>query len=728
MATLVLSTAGQIIGGPIGGAIGATIGQQIDARIFAPKARHGPRLGDLAVQSSSYGSQIPKLFGTIRVAGTVIWSTDLQEQKDKSGGGKGRPKTVTYSYSASFAVALSGAGVKEVRRIWADGKLLRGEAGDFKSEIGAFRMHGGDEDQAPDPLIAASEGADGTPAYRGLAYAVFEDLQLADFGNRIPSLSFEVVAEKAASLAVIAEALSGGAVTADSGAVPLIGYAATGDSARSAIEALAEVLPVAVTDTGERLRLTGGGSPGLLEGGGDAWGPDGAGGRMEVERGAASAAAAEVSIAFYDPARDYQAGLQRAAAAGEAGLRTERRTLPAVVTSDGAKGLAEQRLAQGWAERRQAKAHYGWAQAGVRPGAAVRVPGQSGRWRVSRWSLEKMVVTLGLSGSPAGMPVPAAAAPGRPVLEPDLLHGPTTLALLDLPLPGAGDGVPRLHAAASGKNAGWRSAALLVSFDEGASWQGAGATAGAATMGTLVAPAAAGPSAILDLRTELLVELLGEGMWLESRDDAALAGGANLAAVGSELVQFGVAEQVGLKLFRLSRLLRGRRGTEYAGAHPAGERFVLIEAESLAPVEVPAAAMGGEARLLGAGLGDGADGVEARVAVTGEALRPPSPVHLRAARDADGGLRLSWVRRSRSGWTWPSGADTPLGEEKEAYRVTVTGGFGARAAETTEPFFVYTAALQAADGAAGAVEIEVVQLGTHGPSRPVSLLAGLGED
>ena len=100
MATLVLTAAGTAIGGPIGGAIGAIIGQSIDQRLFAPKARHGPRLGDLAVQTSSYGTQFPLIFGTMRAAGTVIWATDLIEQRSSTGGGKGRPKTVSYSYSA----------------------------------------------------------------------------------------------------------------------------------------------------------------------------------------------------------------------------------------------------------------------------------------------------------------------------------------------------------------------------------------------------------------------------------------------------------------------------------------------------------------------------------------------------------------------------------------------------------------------------------------------------
>jgi hypothetical protein len=73
----------------------------------------------------------------------------------------------------------------------------------------------GGEDQPADPLIASAEGVAKTPAYRGLAYAVFENLQLADYGNRIPSLSFEVEADQEPiSVARIAEVLSDGAILA----------------------------------------------------------------------------------------------------------------------------------------------------------------------------------------------------------------------------------------------------------------------------------------------------------------------------------------------------------------------------------------------------------------------------------------------------------------------------------------------------------------------------------
>ena len=73
-----------------------------------------------------------------------------------------------------------------MRRIWADGSEL-----DMTTL--PIRIYSGTEDQEPDPLIVAKEGAGNAPAYRGLAYIVFEDLALAPFGNRIPQFTFEVV-------------------------------------------------------------------------------------------------------------------------------------------------------------------------------------------------------------------------------------------------------------------------------------------------------------------------------------------------------------------------------------------------------------------------------------------------------------------------------------------------------------------------------------------------------
>jgi hypothetical protein len=723
MATLLLTAAGTAIGGPIGGAIGAIIGQSVDAKLLKPKGRQGPRLGDLAVQTSSYGSAIPKLFGTIRVAGTVIWATDLSEERSKSGGGKGRPSTTSYSYSASFAVALSGREILGVRRIWADGKLLRGAAGDFKSAT-EYRLYLGDEEQKPDPLIVAEEGVGSAPAFRGIAYALFEDFQLADYGNRIPSLTFEVEADMAPVLiGAIAETLSEGAVV--NGVTPAIrGYAANGDSVRGAIEALGDLVPLSFAEQGDALiLLPPPGSVDELDEGVLGASAGDAGGRSEVRRAAAGAIAVEIGLSYYDPARDYQTGLQRATR-GAPRQKSEQFSVAAVLDAGVAKAFAEARLAQLWAGRSEAVLHVPWRLSGLRPSDVLRIPGEAGRWRVERWTLDRMVTTLQLRKLAGVLPADAEANPGRPASNPDMAHGATHIVLRDLPL--GAEELPsraRLFAAAAGEEAGWRRAALMTSFDGGVSWEPIGASTQPAIMGVATNAIGVAGSALFDEVNSIEVELLNDAMWLESREDAALAAGANLAALGSELIQFGSVEPLGGNRFRLSRLLRGRLGSEWAAdGHEAGEDFVLIEADSFVLVEPRAASLGAEVRLLASGIADVPEGVLATASLTGEAIRPPAPVHLQAERLGSGAIAIHWTRRSRNGWAWLDGGGAPLGEESEAYRLTLSGDGFERNIITLSPTFLYSAEAQASDGLAGSLTIDVVQLGSLAASRSARLI------
>ena len=120
MATLLLVAAGAALGaGRIVGAAAALLGQAIDGQIFGSRGhQEGHRLTDLRLQTSTYGTAVPRLYGAMRVAGTVIWSTDLLESVHHSGGGKRSPSVTTYSYAASFAVALSSRPIRGVGRIW----------------------------------------------------------------------------------------------------------------------------------------------------------------------------------------------------------------------------------------------------------------------------------------------------------------------------------------------------------------------------------------------------------------------------------------------------------------------------------------------------------------------------------------------------------------------------------------------------------------------------------
>ena len=207
MASIILSSAGKAIGGALampqapglGALISKTIGGFIDQKLFSSmggKPRiQGSRLADLGVQTSTYGKMIPMVYGTVRTAGNMIWSLPIKETVNitsssagvggKGGGGKATQSTSSYSYSVTLAVGICEGEVTDILRVWADAKQL-----DLSQYT--VRIYKGSEAQTPDSLIQSIEGAGSTPAYRGLAYVVFENFPLADFGNRIPNFTFEV--------------------------------------------------------------------------------------------------------------------------------------------------------------------------------------------------------------------------------------------------------------------------------------------------------------------------------------------------------------------------------------------------------------------------------------------------------------------------------------------------------------------------------------------------------
>jgi hypothetical protein len=191
MASLILSTAGNAAFGPVGGFIGALAGSAIDnAAISAltPARVQPSRLSGLRVQASQEGAPIPIAYGRFRVAGQVIWASKFDEVNAKrTVGGKGGQRVVERSYTISFAIGLCEGAIDGIGKVWANGNLL-----DLSTL--PHRVYLGGEDQMPEPLIEAIEGLNNAPAFRGLAYVVFEDLPLGSYGDRIPQLAFEVMA------------------------------------------------------------------------------------------------------------------------------------------------------------------------------------------------------------------------------------------------------------------------------------------------------------------------------------------------------------------------------------------------------------------------------------------------------------------------------------------------------------------------------------------------------
>jgi hypothetical protein len=263
----------------------------------------------------------------------------------------------------------------------------------------------------------------------------------------------------------------------------------------------------------------------------------------------------------------------------------------------------------------------------------------------------------------------------------------------------------------------WPGAVTIWSSIDGLSYGPAGQALAPSIAGETLDDLPAGPTARWH-RASVRVRVFGGQ--LASVTDSQLLAGANAAAVRQpdgawEIIQFANAELVADRTYALSRLLRGQAGTEWAMAAPlpAGASFVLLDQHVVAVATgVDALERTLQLRVVAAGR-DHADPTALALALTPKstALRPLAPVHLKAARTAEG-VRFSWIRRTRiDGDSWVG--EVPLSEDKEQYALDILSGSAVvRSIVVAVPVALYTRDDELSDfGAAQtSLRIRVAQL------------------
>jgi hypothetical protein len=213
-----------------------------------------------------------------------------------------------------------------------------------------------------------------------------------------------------------------------------------------------------------------------------------------------------------------------------------------------------------------------------------------------------------------------------------------------------------------------------------------------------------GPIDRFDRAHSIRVVLAGGSLSSASESDV-LAGRNLLALRGGdgqwELLGFMNAELIGERTYRLSHFLRGLGGQDFLAARsaPAGSTIVLVD-EALVPLAQGARELGLRRILrIGPAMRDYGDASYVEVEATpGDlALRPLSPVHVRARRTQEG-IAISFLRRARldaDGW---EGLDPPLGEAMEAYQIDIMDGAAVkRSLFSATPAILYTTQHELAD-------------------------------
>lgn len=168
------------------------------------------------------------------------------------------------------------------------------------------------------------------------------------------------------------------------------------------------------------------------------------------------------------------------------------------------------------------------------------------------------------------------AGTGTPNIQPPTSISATRLELFDLPaFPTDAVTDAYLRYGVVGLGGDWTGSAVYRSDDGGANYALMQTLTAQATIGAVLNIIPAGTVYTWDNSTTIDV-LLTFGQ-LQSVTDIAVLNGANVCVIGDEVIQFQTAALLDTNKYRLSGLLRGRLGTEWAvGSHIAGERFIML--------------------------------------------------------------------------------------------------------------------------------------------------------
>ncbi|GAG96256.1 unnamed protein product [marine sediment metagenome] len=192
--------------------------------------------------------------------------------------------------------------------------------------------------------------------------------------------------------------------------------------------------------------------------------------------------------------------------------------------------------------------------------------------------------------------------------------------------------------------------------------------------------------------------------------------GNNIGMLGDEVIQWQTATLEANGSYTLSRLLRGRSGSEWAcGSHIAGEDFVVLNFNNLTFVAMD---IGDKQRYVQFRTTSVEMPVNSFV-ITSEPiylrnLKPLSPQHISGTRNGNGDVIIDWYRRTRIGGEWNDGQDIVLGEISEQYELDIYDGSTLVRTVTglITSIFTYTAAMQVTDfgSAQSVVDVDVYQI------------------
>jgi hypothetical protein len=428
-------------------------------------------------------------------------------------------------------------------------------------------------------------------------------------------------------------------------------------------------------------------------------------------------------VAYIDGDQDYRQASVEARRLTGGSNRVASSSLPLVMDAGTAGGIGARLLQDAWVMRESASFTLPPSALALDPGdeVALTANGRDHRLRLTQIEDNAARVVEAVATDPSLYDV--LAGPARPpaLLQTLVQPGRPLLFFLDLP-----------WIAEAQKTSAPFVAAYADPWPGGIAVMRSASDSGYAQDATITRPCSfgvttqefwSGPPWRWDMVNSLYVKLTNGT--LSSVGDAALLGGANALAVqnadgGWEVVQFANAVLTAPGEYVLTRLRRGRRGSEgqMRDPLPAGARVVVLD-DALVSLGLAA----GQARLPFHYRWGPASRPLSDVSWQGAvrqfeaaALIPLAPCHVGFSWTASGDLIIGWRRRDRDpAASHLTAAAAPLAEARELYDLEIMNGAAVARTFTSVPQHaqVYTAAQQAADfpsGLPNPLTVQVYQL------------------
>lgn len=607
---------------------------------------------------------------------------------------------------------------------------------------GTLRHYEGVSDQPVDSLIQADidgkYGANSTPAYRGTSYTVIENLNLSEFGGFLPNFTALLVNLDTQSLTHLTTnyATRVGLLNSDLSLSAASGVNLRGvnvsavQSPRATLEVLSRIYNFEFTEQNGKFTAVERGTKAAIVIPATKLGARA--GRLAAEADPPSLLEIRLKddpqipiqtrVTFADPARDFQANTQDSPLRESLrSSRVDNLEYNVTLTADEARLIALRELYLAEVERIGYSFTLPYEYAYLAPTDVVTIThnGRDHRIRLLQITggAPGVIECLGVQDEPEANSQRVTGSSGQGQGT-STVAVPTSsvLQLIDVALLRDTDDTAGVYAGLAPLDAGngsWGGGVLFR--DRGNGYEQIEAFGVAATMGRAITMLhSVSDFTVWD--TQSFVELDLYAGILENKTELQVLNGANALLVGNEIIQFTTAVQINgySRRWRVSNLLRGRRGTDWAGAtHDVGERVVLLnDALKFLTLDISERTQARNWKAVTAGQNIADVSVWA-FTYDANNLKPLSPVNVQGARDGSNNLTIIWQRRTRIGGQWLDSSDVPLGEESERYEVDIMSGVTVkRTISVTAQTASYTAAEQTSDGftPGNAITVRVYQL------------------